>query len=535
MKHLTVLMLAFLLCQAPNFAQATFIKDINTGTAGAFEDYTYDFVGFGNSIYFVAKDATSGFELWKSDGTAAGTVRVKDINPGTADSKPRSLVVANNKLFFTAQTATDGREVWVTDGTEAGTKMVKNILTGTQSCIYEEDLLVVYNNNVYFSADNGTQGGELWKSDGTEAGTVMVKDISTGFSYVKHLVIYRNKLYFFASGNDLYSTDGTAVGTLKVKSFSTTPQMWIGSPFAYNDKLYFSIGLTGYYSSEPWVSDGTDAGTKQLKDIVPGASTGSAPQNFYGFNNATYFDGVGLWKTDGTETGTTSMTSNSVRLSQVDRVYYATTGTKMIFCAQIELGSFSTEVWVTDGTVAGTKIVKYINSSFFGSNPQWFTAANGKVYFAAKSSANGRELWLTDGTEQGTKLAADVVAGSTDSSPENLIFWKDNLYFIATTAANGRELWKFAVPTPTKDLEVSQNLFTIAQNPVSQNLTINGITQESKTLTLTDVKGQIVVSQKMEAATQNHTFSVAPYANGLYFLKVQTDKNFQIQKVIVQH
>ena len=34
------------------------------------------------TLFFVGSDAANGSELWKSDGTTAGTVRIKDICSG---------------------------------------------------------------------------------------------------------------------------------------------------------------------------------------------------------------------------------------------------------------------------------------------------------------------------------------------------------------------------------------------------------------------------------------------------------------------
>ncbi|HZE09969.1 MAG TPA: ELWxxDGT repeat protein [Burkholderiales bacterium] len=80
---------------------------------------------FNNAVYFSAFDRTSGFELWKSDGTDAGTVRVKDINPGPGGSGPFGFTVLNNALYFSADDGTNGFELWRSDGTEAGTVRVR--------------------------------------------------------------------------------------------------------------------------------------------------------------------------------------------------------------------------------------------------------------------------------------------------------------------------------------------------------------------------------------------------------------------------
>ena len=72
----------------------------------------------GGLLFFAGTDGSAaGIELWKSDGTAAGTVLVKDIAPGVEDAAPDSLVAAGNRLYFRARTVAEGTELWTSDGT----------------------------------------------------------------------------------------------------------------------------------------------------------------------------------------------------------------------------------------------------------------------------------------------------------------------------------------------------------------------------------------------------------------------------------
>src|SRR5205823_4451210 len=90
----------------------------------------------GNTLLFTAGENTDGNELWKSDGTPAGTVLVKDIDPGpggafgpTGIGAPSTFVVMGSAAYFAANDGTHGVELWKSDGTPTGTTLVKDINT----------------------------------------------------------------------------------------------------------------------------------------------------------------------------------------------------------------------------------------------------------------------------------------------------------------------------------------------------------------------------------------------------------------------
>jgi ELWxxDGT repeat protein len=82
-------------------------------------------------LYFQAYSRQTGRELWKSNGTAAGTVLIKDINPGIGNSDSFNFTNVNGTLYFVANNGTQGHELWKSNGTAAGTVLVKDIVPGS--------------------------------------------------------------------------------------------------------------------------------------------------------------------------------------------------------------------------------------------------------------------------------------------------------------------------------------------------------------------------------------------------------------------
>ena len=108
---------------------------------------------------------TTGCELWKTDGSAEGTMLIKDIWPGTTGSTPNDLTVVNGTILFAAYDPVHGRELWRSDGTAAGTLLVKDLSPGPAHSSPSAFLNV--NGTLYFRATDVVNGTELWASDGT--------------------------------------------------------------------------------------------------------------------------------------------------------------------------------------------------------------------------------------------------------------------------------------------------------------------------------------------------------------------------------
>ncbi len=126
-------------------------------------------------MFFSAADDIHGQELWKSNGTNAGTVLVKDITPGDYGSYPSSLTAVGGRLFFSANDGVHGQELWKSNGSRSGTVLVRNIKPRDYSRL--SHLPDRGGRTLFFTAEDGLHGRELWKSNGSKSGTVLVKDI----------------------------------------------------------------------------------------------------------------------------------------------------------------------------------------------------------------------------------------------------------------------------------------------------------------------------------------------------------------------
>jgi len=138
---------------------------VRTVRPGALSSAPHELTVVGTTVFFAAT-ANGGRELWKSNGTFAGTVRVKDINPGGGWSSPRNLTAVGTKLFFTASTPAAGRELWVSDGTAAGTRLAHDLFAGCRTFSSHPGFFTLARGVLLFRADDGVKGNEIWAVGG---------------------------------------------------------------------------------------------------------------------------------------------------------------------------------------------------------------------------------------------------------------------------------------------------------------------------------------------------------------------------------
>lgn len=414
-------------------AGTSMVADIRPGT-GHSMDSLASAATAGGFIYFAATDGTNGTELWRSDGTAGGTEMIKDINNGSGSSAPNAFTAVGNTIYFTATNTGSGRELWKTDGTAGGTVMVKEIGPAAANAFGATPRLVELNGNLVFVANDGTSGEELWKSDGSSVGTQMVSDLRAGAmgSSPDSLTNFNGKVYFTADnglvGRELWSTDGASASLVADLAGENSSEA--SFPTAIGTTSFFAA--KGPLSAELWKTDGTQAGTVKVKDFGLG-SQNSLPNSFTPLGNKLLFNaytsssGAGLWISDGTEGGTTLL--GNIANSGV----IATLGSQVIFNAN------TGRLYRTDGTPGGTY---QIAASTASTSTIQRAVVGSNLFLALSDSTNGEELWKTDGTVPGTLLVKDIRLGSSSSSINFFFSYNGLLFFRATDVSSGTELWK---------------------------------------------------------------------------------------------
>ena len=402
--------------------------------------------------YFSGTRYDTGAELWRSDGTVAGTFLVADLVLGRAGSYPQHFTSTGALVYCLA-----GGRVWRTDGTAVGTSALSPIATSYAVAP------VPAGSGVVWVTPNGVQY-TLWASDGTTAAPTALLTVPSFGTFV----VAGNRTYFAAvdaaHGWELWYTDGTAAGTVPIDTVpgpaGITPTNLCSDGAG---GVWFS-GRTSGTGAELWHSDGTVAGTAMVKDVRPGG-LGSEPRNLCALANQVLFAGTTtaqgeeLWVSDGTALGTTLVgdlwpggdsgaPSHLTAIPALGRVFFSATDS-----------AAGREPWTSNGTPAGTYRLADIAPGAAGSNNGYdlgFGASAGRVYFAATTAPFGQELYRTDGTQLGTVLVGDLYVGTTSSQPKFLADLAGVALFQAYSD-HGTELWRLQAPATVPSLLADLN------------------------------------------------------------------------------
>ncbi|MBZ4376264.1 hypothetical protein [Corallococcus sp. AS-1-6] len=357
-------------------------------------------VAVGNRLFFQARTDATGMELWSSDGTTGGTRLVKDITPGAEGSVMTNATELNGRLVFFRWVPVPGDgarpELWRSDGTAAGTLRVRDFggLTGLGN-----DTLKVGNALLFFfSEDTGTT---MWRTDGTHAGTTSVKRLDAGNAYLSGVSRPGEQpLFILEDGPDseVWKTNGTAAGTVRLDAFGRRVHL-LGTlgPYVYVtsvdnpvtkrlriDRLSLAgDGKTGITTlPNPYGSD--EYAYPAVRSAVV---SGGAIYFFMSIgSDAPVSRDISLWVTNGTAAGTRQLFDNpSVEYGYRYPLFATGTGQVLFGGAPDPLGPVFP--YFTRGSVATQGRLADIQF------PGAFTRVGSRVFFTALTDADVGQLW----------------------------------------------------------------------------------------------------------------------------------------------
>ncbi|HEV7519122.1 MAG TPA: hypothetical protein VGR07_22760 [Thermoanaerobaculia bacterium] len=482
MPKLHIGLLAALLSCAPLAATPYLVKDLNRGPADPGGAALNGAVAAGEILYFSASDPAHGFELWRSDGTPAGTYRLTDVCPGRCDSDPREIHIFRGAPYWSADDGAAGHELWTTDGTPGHEHRVKDVCLGP--CDGDPQGFAAAGDRLLFFATLGRRR-QLWRTDGTAAGTARVATLCTaplegvdclafqGLQSIGSRALFE---LFGPTATDLWVSDGTAAGTFPLKSRVSGLPDPTSAPIPAGGFAFF------WTADGLWRTDGTAAGTarvKALADLVPARpgvdrtvyrlavsggvlytvlgtgdlvrSDGSPEGTYilrtfqagYAVNDLTPLAGALLFEVDGTtgdpeaslwRTGGTVATTEKIatfpRFGAIEVI--VSLGDRAVFRIVYRTASSETsEIWVTAGTASGTALVTALGPS--DHNP--FAVTAGRAFFGQPGAdPQSNILWTTDATSAGTFPLRDFGAGPGSGAPLEQTAFGGRLLFSARTA-----------------------------------------------------------------------------------------------------
>lgn len=418
---------------------------VNFKTTQGFDEFEVEQIRASGSGFFfreshmVGETWTNGW--WYYDST---TSQYRALKLGLVSYHGGQVI--NDVLFFTSAGTSDGQpqQLWKSDGTVAGTTLVKDLaLHDIEVVGYPR----IFGSSIAFIGIDFTGKRRLWISDGTENGTFEITshpfeglnedwaDIQVGTTEIYGVSFDVRSGYSFTRSN----------GTLG--SYQVLDEIYEGPDFEsqksiqVNDKLLSLMQRTTDYGEGIWMSDGTISGTSEVVQL----SNFWQPTGFKKIGNTVFFsatsanEGREIWKLD-LATSTASIVKDiNTGVANSRPVEISAVNNRLLFSAYTPADG--RELWISDGTSSGTSRLVDIAPGGASSFPRSITPFADGALLAATTSTSGEELWFSDGTAGGTRMVEEITAGSTGSGIDLMTVAGGRAFFFANNGQAGNELW----------------------------------------------------------------------------------------------
>lgn len=547
-------------------------KDINAGTGSGFDSTNTTYFATNNLLYFTATNGTNGMELWVTDGSSANTFMLKDITPGAGNTNfgfGQFAQLGNEVIFGINVGANYSLDIWKTNGTSAGTLLVKSFNVPFSG--YTGSFLS-FKNKLYFAGSDATNGTELWSTDGTT--TEIVADINPGadgsYPVVFSSVIINNRFLFTAStnsgGSELWSSDGVKGGSTTmikdinpgpddsqpflcpVENFENIVDGNVTSDFIYNRTQLFNgyiffYANDGAHGQELWKTDGTTVNTVMVKDLNPGAGDGFSEGLYFYTKNAFYFDGDNgatgdePFVTDGTSAGTTLVQDINPGAKGSNPDFLFLYNGSLYFSADNgDSPQGFTDFYKLNGSFTSLPVTLLD----FSASPQtdavqlkWTTSSEfNSSYFGIERSTDGSNFTELNQVKAAGNSSVEKHYGYNDNTSPDA--GSDVLYYrLKLTDADGK--FKYSEILSVK-LKAGLTDIKAYPNPVRDHLSIvfNSITQEPVLIRITDLNGKQLYRRSFNQGVSSNlqNVDVSGYAAGTYFIQMITGKETKTIKFV---
>lgn len=347
----------------------------------------------GEGLLFAANDGAVGTELWYTSARTGQTDLLLDLTPGPSGGEPVGCHPYSGRSVFAG----------FSESYQGNAQLASvDPLTHDVSLLADGfDLLGPSLDAKQFGEHLYLGSGALWRTTGIASGTELIAPVSGN-----PIEISVAASSLFVGAEDLYELEPIAPSLVPLTSgyepFHTPSRV---TPLGSGLLFFATEAATG---TELWQSDATAEGTDLLADLRPGPES-SIVEDFYSPHRAALTRLVPL-------------------------------GPIALFAA--DDGVHGEELWRTDGTAAGTVMVRDLFPGAYPSAPRELVRVGDLVLFTAEDPAAGRELWVSNGTSVGTRRVVDLVPGTGSSVPQELAAIRDELWLSAWTPEFGREPWR---------------------------------------------------------------------------------------------